>query len=56
MMTVAGFGSLLSERSARTTFPNLQNFRIGRVKGGRNGASPDSTLQIKSSTKPAGAH
>ncbi len=30
-MSVAGFGSLLSERSARTTFPNLINFRMGRV-------------------------
>lgn len=31
-MTVAGFGSLLSQRSARTTFPDLQNFRPGRVR------------------------
>lgn len=35
LMTVAGFGSLLSERSARTTFPNLQNFRPGRLLGWR---------------------
>uniref|UniRef100_A0A7S3VP99 Uncharacterized protein n=1 Tax=Dunaliella tertiolecta TaxID=3047 RepID=A0A7S3VP99_DUNTE len=34
-MTVAGFGSLLSERSARTTFPELQNFRLGKVAGWR---------------------
>ncbi len=33
--TVAGFGSLLSERSARFTFPGLQNFREGRVRGWR---------------------
>lgn len=33
MMSVAGFGSLLSERSAKTTFPNLINFRLGRVSG-----------------------
>lgn len=34
-MTVTGFGSLLSERSARTTFPDLQNFRAGRLYGYR---------------------
>ncbi|KAF5841124.1 hypothetical protein DUNSADRAFT_14299 [Dunaliella salina] len=34
-MTVAGFGSLLSERSARTTFPELQNFRLGKIAGWR---------------------
>ena len=33
--TVAGFGSLLSERSARGTFPSLENFREGRVRGWR---------------------
>jgi hypothetical protein len=31
MVTILGFGSLLSERSSRTTFPELQNFRLGRV-------------------------
>lgn len=30
-VTILGFGSLLSEKSARTTFPNLQNFRLGKV-------------------------
>ncbi|KAF6259418.1 hypothetical protein COO60DRAFT_1008858 [Scenedesmus sp. NREL 46B-D3] len=35
LMTVAGFGSLLSERSARTTFPDLQDFRPGRLRGFR---------------------
>lgn len=30
-MTVAGFGSLLSERSARSTFPELTGFRAARV-------------------------
>ncbi|KAG2491756.1 hypothetical protein HYH03_009917 [Edaphochlamys debaryana] len=35
LMTVAGFGSLLSERSARFTFPDLINFRPGRVHGWR---------------------
>lgn len=29
--TILGFGSLLSEKSSRTTFPTLQNFRLGRV-------------------------
>lgn len=28
-LTILGFGSLLSERSSRTTFPNLQHFRLG---------------------------
>jgi hypothetical protein len=31
MITILGFGSLLSERSCRVTFPNLHNFRLGRV-------------------------
>lgn len=30
-ITILGFGSLLSERSARMTFPALDNFRLGRV-------------------------
>ncbi|KAL4443866.1 hypothetical protein ABPG75_011603 [Micractinium tetrahymenae] len=35
LMTVAGFGSLLSETSARSTFPQLRNFRQGRLRGWR---------------------
>jgi hypothetical protein len=31
MITILGFGSLLSERSSRMTFPALENFRLGRV-------------------------
>lgn len=31
VMTILGFGSLLSERSSRTTFPELRNFRLGRI-------------------------
>eukprot|EP00537_Pseudo-nitzschia_pungens_P011967 CAMPEP_0172388528 /NCGR_PEP_ID=MMETSP1061-20121228/5611_1 /TAXON_ID=37318 /ORGANISM="Pseudo-nitzschia pungens, Strain cf. pungens" /LENGTH=286 /DNA_ID=CAMNT_0013118443 /DNA_START=114 /DNA_END=974 /DNA_ORIENTATION=- len=31
MVTILGLGSLLSERSSRTTFPDLSNFRLGRV-------------------------
>jgi hypothetical protein len=31
LMTIAGFGSLLSETSARSTFPSLRNFRIAKV-------------------------
>ncbi|KAG7346390.1 hypothetical protein IV203_005458 [Nitzschia inconspicua] len=31
MITILGLGSLLSERSSRMTFPELQNFRLGRV-------------------------
>eukprot|EP00980_Cylindrotheca_fusiformis_P008285 scaffold1736_cov127-Cylindrotheca_fusiformis.AAC.99 len=34
-ITILGFGSLLSERSSRTTFPDLRNFRLGRVKNYR---------------------
>lgn len=33
--TVVGFGSLLSEPSARSTFPNLRDFRVVRVRGYR---------------------
>jgi hypothetical protein len=35
LMTIAGFGSLLSERSACSTFPDLKNFRLGKVVGYR---------------------
>ena len=34
-ISVAGFGSLLSRKSAVSTFPELQNFRTGIVKGYR---------------------
>lgn len=34
-ISICGFGSLLSERSARSTFPNLKNFRIGALRGFR---------------------
>eukprot|EP00965_Chrysotila_dentata_P128554 4249553-Pleurochrysis_carterae.AAC.1 len=34
-ITVLGLGSLLSERSARTTFPELSGFRLARVDGYR---------------------
>ncbi|XP_015900009.3 uncharacterized protein LOC107433257 [Ziziphus jujuba] len=33
--SVCGFGSLLSERSARSTFPDLVNFRFARLNGFR---------------------
>lgn len=35
MITIVGLGSLLSERSSRTTFPTLKNFRLGRIDGYR---------------------
>ena len=35
LMTIAGFGSLLSETSARSTFPDLRAFRMARVDGFR---------------------
>ncbi|XP_042426682.1 uncharacterized protein LOC122014511 [Zingiber officinale] len=34
-LSVLGFGSLLSERSARSTFPDLKNFRIAVLRGFR---------------------
>mmetsp|Transcript_54316 Transcript_54316/g.115941 ORF Transcript_54316/g.115941 Transcript_54316/m.115941 type:complete len:254 (-) Transcript_54316:79-840(-) len=34
-LTVIGFGSLLSERSARSTFPDLTDFRLARLRGFR---------------------
>lgn len=34
-VSIAGFGSLLSERSARYTFPGLRNFRVGRIRSFR---------------------
>eukprot|EP00897_Mesotaenium_endlicherianum_P009181 jgi/Mesen1/8291/ME000045S07743 len=35
LISIAGFGSLLSEKSARYTFPELVNFRLGRLSGFR---------------------
>ncbi|CAJ1940954.1 unnamed protein product [Sphenostylis stenocarpa] len=34
-ISICGYGSLLSERSARSTFPSLVNFRIARITGFR---------------------
>lgn len=34
-ITILGLGSILSERSSRVTFPDLSNFRLGRVRGYR---------------------
>ena len=34
-VTIVGLGSLLSERSSRTTFPNLANFRLAGIDGYR---------------------
>jgi len=33
--SIGGFGSLLSERSAKSTFPNLHNFRLAKLKNWR---------------------
>ncbi|XP_058212547.1 uncharacterized protein LOC131324560 isoform X3 [Rhododendron vialii] len=33
LLSVCGFGSLLSERSARSTFPDLVDFRVARLNG-----------------------
>ncbi|KAJ4783386.1 hypothetical protein LUZ62_034632 [Rhynchospora pubera] len=34
-ISICGFGSLLSERSARSTFPHLINFRLAQLRGFR---------------------
>ncbi|CAH2078923.1 unnamed protein product [Thlaspi arvense] len=34
-ISITGFGSLLSERSARSTFPDLENFRVAKLEGFR---------------------
>ncbi|KAL0393293.1 UNVERIFIED_CONTAM: hypothetical protein Sradi_2552100 [Sesamum radiatum] len=35
LLSICGFGSLLSERSARSTFPDLINFRVAKLNGFR---------------------
>ncbi|XP_073054524.1 uncharacterized protein [Primulina eburnea] len=35
LVSICGFGSLLSERSARSTFPSLINFRMAKLSGFR---------------------
>ncbi|KAL0433967.1 UNVERIFIED_CONTAM: hypothetical protein Slati_2731000 [Sesamum latifolium] len=35
LVSICGFGSLLSERSARSTFPDLINFRLAKLNGFR---------------------
>ena len=65
MISVVGYGSLLSEWSARQTVPGLQNFRLVRVPGyrrifnkvgivflSRHGADPDSLQLASCSTQP----
>lgn len=34
-LSICGFGSLLSERSAKSTFPDLKNFRVAKLHGFR---------------------
>lgn len=34
-VTILGFGSLLSKKSSQLTFPNLENFRLGKVNNYR---------------------
>lgn len=35
LISICGFGSLLSEKSARSTFPDLKNFRVAALRGFR---------------------
>jgi hypothetical protein len=64
MISVVGYGSLLSEESARETVPALQNYRLVRVPGyrrvfdkvgivfiSRHGESPDSLELASCSTE-----
>jgi len=64
MISVVGYGSLLSEHSARQTVPALDNFRLVRVPGfrrifnkvgvvflSRHGAAPDSLFLASCSTE-----
>ena len=64
-MTIVGFGSLLSEKSARVTCPNLKDFKLARIQGYRRvfthpaalfferGIAVPGTLEISSlSTEP----
>ncbi len=66
MISVVGYGSLLSEQSARETVPGLRNFRLVRVPGyrrifnkvgivffSRHGASRDELRVASCSTEPA---
>jgi hypothetical protein len=66
MISVVGYGSLLSEQSARETVPGLSNYRLVRVPGyrrvfdkvgivfiSRHGMSPDSLELASCSTEPA---
>ncbi|RTE64968.1 gamma-glutamylcyclotransferase [Amphritea opalescens] len=66
MISVVGYGSLLSERSALQTVPTLQNFRLVRVPGyrrifnkvgivflSRYGADPESLELASCSTEAA---
>lgn len=46
-VTVLGFGSLMSEKSSRTTFPDLINFRLGRVPNYRRTFAHPSTIFFK---------
>lgn len=66
MISVVGYGSLLSEQSARETVPNLSNYRLVRVPGyrrvfdkvgivfiSRHGMPPDSLELASCSTEAA---
>jgi len=46
-ITVLGFGSLLSERSARTTFPDLTDFRLCRINGYRRSFAHPAAIFFK---------
>ena len=46
-ITILGLGSLLSERSARTTFPELTGFRLAMVSGYRRSFSHPAAIFFK---------
>lgn len=45
-MSIAGFGSLLSIDSARSTFPDLRNFRVRQVRAGSRLSLCSSCIQL----------
>ena len=46
-VTILGFGSLLSERSTKTTFPDATNFRLVVVNGYRRSFAHPAAIFFK---------
>ena len=52
-MSIAGFGSLLSIDSARSTFPDLRNFRVRQVCTGSRLGLYSSCMHVHACTASA---